>query len=172
MSGRIVFMNRLVVVTGSFVVLVAAVVLAQQVPATRPSASASGPDPILYTETRTTPSTFRDRGSSYAPTYLIYADRQRSADDAKKLIDELGMLAHLDEYKARAFVAGPVNGTAYDPGADLVAFQNLLRTRRSSNLKVIGVGAGATFVNNVISKCQEKGFRQFALKAMNKEEGA
>ena len=59
---------------------------------------------------------------------------------------------HLDEYKARAFVVGPSNGTAYDPAADLAAFQNLLRTRRSSNLKIIGVGAGATFVNNVIAK--------------------
>ena len=61
------------------------------------------------------------------------------------------MAAHLDEYKARAFVVGPSNGNAYGP-ADLTAFQDLLRTRRSANLKVIGVGAGATFVNNVISK--------------------
>ena len=61
------------------------------------------------------------------------------------------MPAHLDEYKARAFVVGPSNGTTYGP-ADLAAFQNLLRTRRSSNLKIIGVGAGATFVNNVIAK--------------------
>ena len=144
-------MNRLVTVSASFVLLVVAVVASQQAPAPGQSANAFGPDPVLYTETRTTPSTFRDRGSSYAPTYLIYGDRQRSADDAKKLVDDLGMLAHLDEYKARAFVAGPVEGTTYGPG-DLAAFQNLLRTRRSSNLKIIGVGAGATFVNNVVSK--------------------
>ena len=36
-------------------------------------------EPILYTETRTTPSTFRDRGPAYAPTYFVYADTQRSA---------------------------------------------------------------------------------------------
>jgi hypothetical protein len=60
------------------------------------------------------------------------------------------MAPHLDEYKARAFVVGPSNGTANGP-ADLTAFQNLLRTRRSSNLKVIAVGAGVTFVNSVIS---------------------
>lgn len=107
---------------------------------------------VLYTETRTSPSTFRDRGTSYAPTYVIYADRQRTAEDARKLVDDLGMLPHLEEYKARAFVVGPANGTAYDPAADLAVFQNLLRTRRSSNLKIIGVGAGATFVNNVISR--------------------
>jgi hypothetical protein len=108
-------------------------------------------DPVIYSDNRTTSSTFRDRGTSYAPTYLIYADQQRTADDAKQLIDELGLPAHLDEYKARAFVVGPGNGTAYGP-ADLTAFQELLRTRRSSNLKVLGVGAGATFVNSVIAK--------------------
>ena len=61
------------------------------------------------------------------------------------------MAAHLDEYKARAFVVGPRDGTAYGP-ADLTAFQDLLRTRRSANLKIIGVGDGATFVNSVIAK--------------------
>ena len=115
-------------------------------------ATAAQDPAILYTETRTSPSTFRDRGSSYAPTYFIYADRQRSTDEAKKLVDDLGMAQHLEEYKARAFVVGPANGIAYDPVADLAVFQNLLRTRRSSNIKVIGVGAGATFVNNVISR--------------------
>jgi poly(3-hydroxybutyrate) depolymerase len=108
-------------------------------------------DPVLYTDNRATSSTFRDRGTSYAPTYLIYGDKQRTSDEAKQLIAALGMSAHLDEFKARAFVVGPSNGTTYGP-ADLTAFQDLLRTRRSSNLKVIGVGAGATFVNNVISK--------------------
>jgi poly(3-hydroxybutyrate) depolymerase len=132
-------MNRLLAATAGLVVGLA-------------TAVASGPDPILYTETRTAPSTFRDRGTSYAPTYLIYADKERSADDAKKLIADFGMLPHLDAYKARALVVGPINGSAYDSAADLEAFKNLLRARRSSNLKIIGVGAGATFVNNVISK--------------------
>ena len=115
------------------------------------ASSVAAQDPVIYTDNRATSSTFRDRGPSYAPTYLIYGDQQRTADDAKKLIDELGMAAHLDEYKARAFVVGPSDGATYGP-ADLTAFQDLLRTRRSANLKVIGVGAGATFVNNVISK--------------------
>ena len=145
-------MNRLIGATVALAVGLVAVVATQQAPTPRSPADASGPDPILYTETRTTPSTFRDRGTSYAPTYLIYADTQRSPDEAKRLIDDLGILAHLDEYKARAFVVGPVNGKAYDSAADLAAFQNLLRTRRSSNLKIIGVGSGATFVNSVISK--------------------
>ena len=136
-----------------FLVFFALVIGARSAAVGKQATAAAVQDPaVLYTETRTSPSTFRDRGSSYAPTYLIYADRQRSGDEAKKLIDDLGMVQHLEEYKARAFVVGPANGMAYDPAADLSVFQNLLRTRRSSNLKVIGVGAGATFVNNVISK--------------------
>jgi poly(3-hydroxybutyrate) depolymerase len=115
------------------------------------ASSVTAQDPVIYTDNRTTSSTFRDRGPSYAPTYLIYADKQRTADEAKQLIADLGLAAHLDEYKSRAFVVGPSNGTAYGP-ADLTAFQDLLRTRRSANLKVIGVGAGATFVNSVIAK--------------------
>jgi poly(3-hydroxybutyrate) depolymerase len=114
------------------------------------TASQQAAEPILYTEARTTPSTIRDRGPSYAPTYLVYADKQRTADESRQLVDALGMLPHLDEYKARAFVVGPVDNAAYGPG-DLAAFQNLLRTHRSSNLKIIGIGAGATFVNTVIA---------------------
>ena len=115
------------------------------------ASSVAAQDPVVYTDNRASSSTFRDRGTSYAPTYLVYADKQRTAEAAKQLIDELGLPAHLDEYKARAFVVGPSNGTAYG-AADLTAFQDLLRTRRSANLKVIGVGAGATFVNSVIAK--------------------
>jgi hypothetical protein len=62
------------------------------------------------------------------------------------------MLPHLDEHKARAFVVGPVSAAGYDRVADLDALKSLLRTRRSSNLKIIGVGSGATFVNDVISR--------------------
>jgi poly(3-hydroxybutyrate) depolymerase len=115
------------------------------------TASQQAAEPILYTEARTTPSTIHDRGPSYAPTYLIYADKQRTADESRQLVDALGMLPHLDEYKARAFVVGPVDNSGYGPG-DLAAFQNLLRTHRSSNLKIIGIGAGATFVNDVIAR--------------------
>ena len=115
------------------------------------ASAAKAQDPVVYTDNRATASTFRDRGTSYAPTYLIYPDKPLKADDAQRMIEELGMSPHLDEYQTRALVAGPTSGTAYG-APDLTAFQELLRTRRSSNLKVIGVGAGATFVNSVISK--------------------
>jgi poly(3-hydroxybutyrate) depolymerase len=112
---------------------------------------AGAQDAVIYTDNRATSSTIHDRGPSYAPTYLIYVDKQRTADDAKQLIDALGLAPHLDEYKGRAVVVAPSDGTAFGP-ADLAVFQDLLRTRRSSNLKVIGIGDGATFVNSVISQ--------------------
>ena len=47
------------------------------------ASSVAAQDPVIYTDNRATSSTFRDRGPSYAPTYLIYADKQRTVDDAK-----------------------------------------------------------------------------------------
>jgi hypothetical protein len=116
------------------------------------AASASAEDPVIYSEDLRSASTIQDRDPSYTPTYIVYADRQRTQEDAKKLVQDLGMAEHLRQYKARVFVVGPANGDAYDPVADLAAFQNLLRTKRSSNLKIIGIGAGATFVNNVLAE--------------------
>ena len=108
--------------------------------------------PIIYSDDRTAASTIHDRDPGYRPTYLVYADTQRTLDQGKKLVEALGLPAHLQEYKTRVYVVGPRNGRAYDGTADLAEYQNFLRTHRSSNLKIIGVGAGATFVNNVVAK--------------------
>ena len=115
-------------------------------------ARASVENPVIYSEERRSASTIQDRDPSYTPTYLIYVDRQRTQEEARKLIEDLGMGEHLQQYKARVAVVGPANGEAYDSAADLTAFQNLLRTYRSSNLKIVAVGAGATFVNNVVAE--------------------
>ncbi len=109
-------------------------------------------NPVIYSEDHTAASTIQDRDPGYRPMYLVYTDNQATADQARALIASLGLSPHLMEYKTRAFVVGPVNGTAYDDSADLTAYQNFLKSHRSSNLKIIAVGAGATFVNNVISK--------------------
>jgi len=108
--------------------------------------------PIIYSEDHTAASTIQDRDPGYRPAYLIYADAQRTEDEGRKLVEDLGLPAHLQEYKTRAYVVRPANGATYDATADLTEYQNFLRTHRSSNLKIIAVGAGATFVNNVIAK--------------------
>jgi hypothetical protein len=114
--------------------------------------AASVENPVIYSEDHTAASTIQDRGPGYRPMYLVYTDNQTTAEQAKALLEALGLPPHLLEYKTRAFVVGPVNGTAYDDSADLTAYRNFLKSHRSSNLKIVAVGAGATFVNNIISK--------------------
>src|SRR5436190_1954887 len=118
----------------------------------RTSVAAQADAPIIYADDRTAASTIHDRDPGYRPAYLVYADTQRTPAEGKKLVEALGLPAHLQEYKTRVYVVGPSNGRAYDGTADLAEYQNFLRTHRSSNLKIIGVGAGATFVNNVVAK--------------------
>lgn len=108
--------------------------------------------PILYSEDHTSESTIQDRDPGYRPTYLVYVDTQRTREDAGTLVESLGLRQHLLAYKTRVFVLGPANGQRYDAAADLAAYQEFLRTHRSSNLKIIGIGAGATFVNSVVAK--------------------
>ena len=116
------------------------------------AAAASVDDPVIYSENRTSESTIQDRDPGYKPMYLVYADKERTADEAKKLVDDLGLTRHVQDYKTRVFVVGPSNGNTYDDAADLTAYQNFLKTHRSSNLKIVAVGAGSTFVNSLISK--------------------
>jgi hypothetical protein len=114
--------------------------------------AASVEDPVIYTDNQTAASTIQDRDPSYRPVYLVYADKQRTADEARKLVDDLGLTKHVQEYKTRVFVVAPSNGDAYDAVSDLAAYHNFLKSHRSSNLKIVAIGAGATFVNNVLSK--------------------
>ncbi len=114
--------------------------------------AASVDNPVIYSEDHTAASTIQDRDPGYRPMYLVYTDNQATAEQAKALLESLGLPPHLLEYKTRAFVVGPVNGSEYDETVDFTAYQNFLKSHRSSNLKIIAVGAGATFVNNVIAK--------------------
>ncbi|HEX4567140.1 MAG TPA: hypothetical protein VH138_10950, partial [Vicinamibacterales bacterium] len=108
--------------------------------------------PIIYSDDQTAASTIYDRDPGYRPTYLVYADTQRISDEARKLVEDLGLDRHVRDYKTRVYVVGPANGRAYDASTDLTSYQNFLRSHRSSNLKIVAVGAGATFVNDVIAK--------------------
>jgi poly(3-hydroxybutyrate) depolymerase len=114
--------------------------------------AASIDNPVIFSFDRSAGSTIQDRDPGYRPVYLVYADKERTADEAKALVDQLGMATHLEEYRTRVYVVGPSNGTAYDDANDFTAFQNFIKSHRASNLKIIAVGEGATFVNNVIAK--------------------
>lgn len=101
---------------------------------------------------------FTKREPTIAPRYLVYPDEAVDAAEAAELIDELGLATHLTEYATRAWVINPVNGVNYDAEADLESYFSLLSelprqaTWQHTNMKVIGIGEGATFVNNVISQ--------------------
>ena len=93
----------------------------------------------------------RAEGRSYnnAPTFFIYPDTRLEAAGAESLMAALGLQGVLDENFGTAFIVNPV-GETYAEEADFDAFVELFNRARSGNLKVIGFGRGATFVNQVL----------------------
>ena len=68
------------------------------------------------------------------------------------VIRNFGMERHIDSYLATVYVVNPANGKSYSPSADLEVFYKLEEQLRViNNLKLIGKGTGATFINNVLS---------------------
>ena len=87
------------------------------------------------------------------PTYVIYPDR--AVKDPMAVVKAFGMEKHIDEYLANVYVVNPA-GSKYDSVKDLEVYYKLLETLRSiNNLKLIGKGAGATFINNVLTSHDE-----------------
>lgn len=84
------------------------------------------------------------------PTYLIYADHKLNNMGATNLLKELGMINHLDKYVTKAIIVNPINDTYTSEDAD--EFSKVLDTVVVPNLKVIGIGKGATFVNKYVSQ--------------------
>ncbi|MBQ3882953.1 MAG: hypothetical protein II730_10735, partial [Bacteroidales bacterium] len=87
------------------------------------------------------------------PTYFIYPDRP--VNDPMQTVKAFGMENHIDEYLANVYVVNPA-GSKYDSSKDLEVYYKLLERLRSiNNLKLIGKGAGATFINNVLTSHDE-----------------
>ncbi|MDH6358892.1 PHB depolymerase family esterase [Parabacteroides sp. PF5-9] len=92
------------------------------------------------------------RGSMNAPMFMIYPDKPLNEAEANALIHELSLDSLVFKYAGSVGVINPV-GKTYHAEADLdayIAFVN--RMRSISNLKILGIGNGATFVNDVISR--------------------
>ncbi|MBR5018554.1 MAG: hypothetical protein IKX53_02830 [Bacteroidales bacterium] len=94
----------------------------------------------------------RAEGRSYnnAPTFFVYPDSRLDAAGAEALLDAMAIQPVLDENFGTAFVINPV-GVTYDAAKDFDVFVELFNRARSGNLKVIGFGNGATFVNQVLA---------------------
>lgn len=92
------------------------------------------------------------RFAGFSPFFLIYPNTRCNADQAKALVKEMGMDSILHKFSASVCVMNPLDNT-YDEEKDLKAFQKFFNSMRVfNNLKVIGIGQGATFVNRAIAQ--------------------
>lgn len=90
-----------------------------------------------------------DYSSIMSPQYYVYAGNLNK-DEAETLLDQMKIADNLHEWAATIHVITPSNNDQYTQ-KDADAFIDLLGTG-SSNVKVIGIDEGATFVNNYISQ--------------------
>ena len=109
--------------------------------------TASASNPIMYGG----PTRAEGRSYNFTPVFFIYPDAKLDRDGAAKLLEELDIQPLLDSEYGTAMVVNPV-GDRYAAEADFEAFVNLFNASRGpGNLKVVGIGRGATFVNRVIA---------------------
>lgn len=93
---------------------------------------------------------FDGRSFNNAPTFFVYPDAPVDQAAAEKLVDALGLRPILENNFGSVVVINPV-GAKYDAAADFDCFVKMFNKSRSGNLKVLGFGEGATFVNQVIA---------------------
>lgn len=93
---------------------------------------------------------FDGRSFNNAPTFFVYPDAPVDQAAAEKLVDALGLQPILENNFGSVVVINPV-GAKYDAAADFDCFVRMFNKSRSGNLKVLGFGEGATFVNQVIA---------------------
>lgn len=108
------------------------------------------PDNVVYNTRSYNAAQDAGRSHNNSPTFFIYPDTQVDEAGAKTLIEELGMQAVVEANHASVYVLNPV-GEKYDAKADFDAFVEMFNRARSGNLKVVGVGNGATFVNQALA---------------------
>ena len=97
------------------------------------------------------PTRAEGRSYNFTPVFFIYPDGKLDKEGAEKLLADMDIQPLLDANYGTAIVINPT-GDKYDAKADYEVFGQLFNMFRGpANLKVIGLGAGATFVNLVIA---------------------
>ena len=91
-----------------------------------------------------------------APTYFIYPDKGLSLEEAQALLDELGFNRGALKDNANAyFVINPLE-EKYNVNYDFERFKEIYNLAfLHINIKVIGIGAGADFVNTAVAPYSE-----------------
>ena len=89
--------------------------------------------------------------NGFTPFYLVYPDKKLDENQSMELIKELGIDQQLKEFAISFGVVNPV-GDTYNNDVDFKAYTAMLDSMRTfANLKIIGIGNGATFVNQTIA---------------------
>lgn len=107
------------------------------------------PEYVVYSVRDSSGRTFDGRSSNNAPIFFIYPDEALDSVSAVSLVSALGLHRLVSDFHASAFVINP-SGGRYDDEADFDAFVWMFNRSRPGNLKVIGLGEGASFVNRVL----------------------
>jgi len=91
--------------------------------------------------------------SGFSPTFLIYPNQRVDEAGALALIQDLGIDQLIPTQATGVGVVNPL-GDKYDNRLDLEAYKTLIDSMKTiANLKIIGIGNGATFVNQTIANC-------------------
>ena len=108
------------------------------------------PENVVYTHRTMVPGV-ETRSFNMSPVYFVYPDSPLDKAGAEKLVEELGMSGPMAGHHWSVFVINPIGGK-YDAAKDLEAFKQLFNAQYTvTNLKVIGIGEGATFVNQTLA---------------------
>ena len=91
------------------------------------------------------------RSYNFTPVFFIYPDGKLDRTAAEKLLLEMDIQPLLDSDYGTAMVINPT-GDKFAADVDFDVFVKLFNANRGpGNLKVVGIGQGATFVNQVIA---------------------
>ena len=114
------------------------------------------PENVAYFEYNMNMGQVEGRSYNHAPTFFIYPDTKLDEAAAKALVEEFDMKDVLTANHTTVFVINPV-GDKYDNAKDFEGFKEVFNRARSGNLKVIGIGNGATFVNTALAPTDAAG---------------
>ena len=97
------------------------------------------------------PTRAEGRSYNFTPIFCIFPDGKLDQAGAEALLSSLEIQPLLDAQYGTAVVVNPI-GDKYDAQADFDAFVKLFNLYRGpGNLKLVGFGQGATFVNQVLA---------------------
>ena len=118
--------------------------------------AAAMPENVAYYENYLNLGHIEGRSNNNAPTFLIYPHKKLDEAGAKALLEELDIKDILTANHTKVYVINPI-GEKYNNPDDFEGFKEVFNKARSGNLKVIGIGDGATFVNTAIAPTEAAG---------------